>query len=91
MSVRGRTSFVDVFREGCPATAVTPENIDAVRDLLQIDRLTTYDKIEATMCIGTTAIRTILHEHDDLAVRKMCARRVPHNLTEKKTVKKKLV
>lgn len=77
---RSRTTLSDEPREGRPATAVTPANIDAVRELLKQDRRTTYNEIEASLGIGTTAIKTILHDH--LAVRKLCARWIPHNLKE---------
>lgn len=38
---RGRTSLSDEFRKGRPATAITPANFDAVRNLLKEDRRTT--------------------------------------------------
>jgi [histone H3]-lysine36 N-dimethyltransferase SETMAR len=77
---RGRVELCDESREGRPATAVTPENIDAVRNLLQEDHRTTYREIKAHLGIGMTQIKTILHDH--LGVRKLCARWIPHNLTE---------
>ena len=76
---RGRRSLKDEFREGRPKTAVVPENIDAVRELIMQDRHVTYLQIEACLCISPTSIHSILHEH--LAVKKVCSRWIPHNLT----------
>jgi len=77
---RGRVELCDESCEGRPATAVIPENIDAVCNLLQEDHHTTYREIKAHLGIGMTQIKTILHDH--LGVRKLCARWIPHNLTE---------
>lgn len=77
---RGRKSLKDEPREGRPKTAVTPENIDAVRELIMQDRHVTYLEIEATLGISATSIHKILHEH--LGVRKLCARWIPHLLTD---------
>src|SRR5436190_13198683 len=58
---RGRVELCDESREGRPATAVTPENIDAVRNLLQEDHRTIYREIKAHLGIGMTQIKTIIH------------------------------
>ena len=76
---RGRRSLKDEFREGRPKTAVVPENIDAVRELIMQDRHVTYREIETCLGISPTSIHSILHEH--LAVKKVCSRWIPHNLT----------
>lgn len=76
---RGRSSFTDEFREGRPKSAVLPENIDAVRELVMEDRHVTYREIAASLGISMTSIHSILHEH--LAVKKVCSRWIPHNLT----------
>ena len=39
---RDRTSLSDEFREGRPKTAVTPQNVDAVRSLIMEDSKCTY-------------------------------------------------
>ena len=44
------------------------------------DRHVTYCEIEATLGISLTSIYKILHEH--LAVKNICSRWIPHNLTE---------
>lgn len=76
---RGKNSFEDDPRSGRPSTSVTDENIDAVRELVKDNRRITYKEIEATLGIGSSAVRTILHER--LALRKVCSRWVPHRLT----------
>ena len=76
---RGRTSLQDEIREGRPKSVVTPENIQAVRELILQDRHVTYREIEASLGISSTRMHSILHEH--LAVKKICSRWIPHNLT----------
>ena len=77
---RGRRSLSDQFREGRPKSAVLPENSDAVRELIMEDLHVTYREIEATLGISSTSVYKILHEH--LAVKQICSRWIPHNLTE---------
>lgn len=72
---RGRQSLSDEPREGRPSTAVSHENIDAVREMIKSDRHVTYYEIRASLGIGMSQIQTILHEH--LAVRKLCSRWIP--------------
>ena len=76
---RGRISLADSSREGRPFSAVVPENIDAVRELIMQDRHVTYREIAASLGLGMTSIHSILHQH--LAVHKVCSRWIPHNLT----------
>lgn len=76
---RGCHTLQDKLREGRPKSAVVPENIDAVRDLILEDRHVTYREIAACLGISSTSIHSILHEH--LVVSKMCSRWIPHNLT----------
>ena len=83
---RGRMCLTDEFREGRPKSAVVPENIEAVRRMIEEDRHVTYREIEATLNISSTSVYKILHEH--LAVKKICSRWIPHNL---KDVQKRLV
>ncbi|CAH2020833.1 unnamed protein product [Acanthoscelides obtectus] len=77
---RGRVSFSDDPRVGAPKTAVTQENVDAVRKLIIEDRHVTYREIEASLKISKTSIQKILHE--ELGVRKLVSRWIPHLLTE---------
>ena len=76
---RGRSTLKDEFRKGAPKAAVVPENIDALRKLIMQDRHVTYREIEASLEISFTSIHSILHEH--LALKKICSRWIPHNLT----------
>lgn len=77
---RGRTNVSDKFREGRPRTAVVPANIDAVKQMIEMDRHATYREIEASLGINVKQIHLILHKH--LGVRKLCSRWIPHNLTD---------
>ncbi|CAK1600353.1 unnamed protein product [Parnassius mnemosyne] len=77
---RGRVSLSTVPFAGRPRTAVTPENIAAVRTIILEDRHVTYEQIQAVINIGTTAIQSILH--NELCVRKLVSRWVPHNFSE---------
>nr|XP_040572510.1 histone-lysine N-methyltransferase SETMAR-like [Lepeophtheirus salmonis] len=75
---RGRSSLKDKFRKGRPKTAVVPENIDPVREVIMQDHHVTYREIEASLGISSTSIHLTLHVH--LAVKKLCSRWIPHNL-----------
>lgn len=77
---RGRSSLSDDPREGRPKTAVTQENIAAVRQLILEDRHITYSEIQVSLGIGRSQIQKILHE--ELGVRKLFSRWIPHLLTE---------
>ena len=77
---RGRSSLTDEVKEGRPKSVVVPENIDAVRKLIEEDRHVTYQEIERYLSISMTSIHKILHEH--LCVRKLCARWIPHLLKD---------
>ncbi|CAH1992240.1 unnamed protein product [Acanthoscelides obtectus] len=70
---RGRVSLSEDPRVGAPKTAVTQENVDAVRKLIIEDR-------HASLKISKTSIQKILHE--ELGVRKLVSRWIPHLLAE---------
>ena len=55
--------------EGRPKTAI--------RELIIQNHHLTYRETEASL--GNTSLHSILHPH--LAVKKICSRRIPHNLT----------
>ncbi|CAH2015165.1 unnamed protein product [Acanthoscelides obtectus] len=59
---RGRVSLSYDPRVGAPKTAVTQENVDAVRKLIIEGRYVTYREIEASLKISKTSIQKILHE-----------------------------
>ncbi|CAH1991400.1 unnamed protein product [Acanthoscelides obtectus] len=73
------TGLSDDSRVGAPKTAVTQENVDAVRKLIIEDRHVTYREIEAPLKISKTSTQKILHE--ELGVRKLVSRWIPHLLT----------
>lgn len=77
---RGRDHLHDDVREGRPATAVTESNIDTVRQLLMTDKKITCQQIRTELGIGMSQVQNILHEQ--LKVRKLCTRWIPHDLTE---------
>ncbi|CAH1999392.1 unnamed protein product [Acanthoscelides obtectus] len=63
---RGRVTLSDDSRVGAPKMAVTQENVDAVRKFIIDDRHTSTPKIL----------------HEELGVRKLVSRCIPHLLTE---------
>ncbi|CAH1996830.1 unnamed protein product [Acanthoscelides obtectus] len=83
---RGRVSLSGDPRVGAPKTAVIQENVDAVRKLIIEDRHVTYREIEASLKISKTSIQKILHE--ELGVRKLVSRWIPHLLTEEQKAAK---
>lgn len=77
---RGRLSLTDDVREGRPKSAVTQENVDAVRQLIKEDRHVSYREIQECLGIGMSQIQIILQEQ--LGVRKLFSRWIPHLLSE---------
>lgn len=76
----GRVLLEDEKKPGRPKAVTLPENIEAVRSLIEKDRPVTYREIASELGISMTSINKILHKH--LKVRKLCARWIPHLLTE---------
>ena len=76
----GRKSIKVDPSPGRPVSVTTQENVEAVRKLVDRDRRITYDEIQEELGLSSTTIHKILHEH--LKLRKVCARWVPHMLTE---------
>ena len=76
-----RSSHQDELREGRPKSAVVPQTINAVRQMILQDRHVTYREIETTLGISGTILYThsILSEH--LTVKKICSHWIPHNLS----------
>ena len=69
----GRRTLKGRVRESRPKTAVVPENIDVVRELIMQDHHVTYREIEAFLGISATSMYSIFHENLDPWI--------PHNLT----------
>ena len=59
---------------------VTPENVSRVESLIKKDPKMAYAEIQDVMKISSGSLTRILH--DCLGVKKHCAHRVPHNLSE---------
>jgi transposase len=76
---RGRTSLEDDLREGRPKSATTPEIIEQVHDMVLDDRRMKMREVSETIGISKERVGYILHE--ELDMKKLCARWVPRWLT----------
>jgi len=76
---RGRTSLEDDPCEGHPKSATTPEIIEQVHDMLLGDGRMKVREIAETISISKERVGYILHEEVD--VKKLCARWMPLLLT----------
>jgi len=77
----GRESVIDEERSGRPATSRTEENIVKVRQIVCENRRLTVRSIAEQVNIDRETVRKILTE--DLDMRKVCAKLVPKDFTEK--------
>jgi len=75
----GHTSLEDDPREGRPKSALTPEIIEQVHDMVLDDRRMKVREIAETTGISKERVGCILHE--ELDMKKLCARWVPRLLT----------
>ena len=70
-----------MYRGGTQETAVTVTNMEAAENLIRAEpRVTTLERIQESLSIGTAATVSIFHDH--LRVRKRCTRWIPHSLTD---------
>lgn len=76
----GGNQLQDMPRSGRPKSAVTLDNILRVQQMVEVDPRVTYEIIERELNIGTAQVHVIMHEH--LRLKKVCARWVPHILTQ---------
>ena len=77
----GKFSVEDDTRPGRPKTSVTEANIAAVKIVVEQDARLSVKDIASCTGISEGSVQTILKKRLDL--RKVCARWVPHLLTEK--------
>nr|CAH7735052.1 unnamed protein product [Callosobruchus chinensis] len=75
----GRESVEDDSREGAPSTSRTAQNVDRLRVRVLGDRRVSLRMLEDELGINKETIRQMLHE--DLGMRKLCAKMVPKVLT----------
>jgi len=76
----GKEGVDDEPLSGRPSTSTTPDNIERVRRMLADDRRLSLRLIAEELNIGLDSAHTIVHNH--LKKRKICARFVPHKLTD---------
>jgi DNA-binding Xre family transcriptional regulator len=79
---RGRTSLEGDAREGHPKSAATPEIIEQVHDMVLDDRRMKVHEIAETIGISKERVGYILHE--ELDMKKLRTKWVPHLQKEKK-------
>lgn len=86
---RGRTSIEDEPRSGRPKTATTTEIVAKVHDMVLNDRRIKVREIANIMGISNDRVHLILHE--ELQMKKLSARWVPHLLTvDQKRIRMKI-
>ncbi|XP_011166492.1 histone-lysine N-methyltransferase SETMAR-like [Solenopsis invicta] len=76
----GRESLEDDQHTGRPVSIRKPETIEKIRNFIANHRNASLRMMEAALNINRETIRTILHE--DLGKTKVCAKFVPHTLTD---------
>ena len=76
----GRESIENDPRVGRPLSVLTEKNVATVKTLIEEDARYTVQEIEELSCIHLSSVLKILCER--LGLRKICARWVPHLLTE---------
>jgi len=77
---QGRTSLEDDPRIGRPVTGVTDGNIEAVRTLIEENPHISIRYLAFELGVSYGTISVIIH--DELKLKKLCARWVPHQLSE---------
>ncbi|XP_033753091.1 uncharacterized protein LOC117336556 [Pecten maximus] len=76
----GSTASEDYYISGRPKTATTKGTIAAVKNLVAEDGRYTLQYLAKTVGISSVTVNEILTKH--LKLRKVCARWVPHLLTQ---------
>ncbi|XP_062578762.1 histone-lysine N-methyltransferase SETMAR-like [Saccostrea cucullata] len=76
----GRQTLADDPRSGRPASAITKNEIDTVKQIIETDARYTVNDISSFTGINSSAVFEILKHR--LMLKKVCARWVPHILTD---------
>lgn len=82
----GQSTIQDAPRSGRPRDAVLPSNVNIIEDLIKDDPHITVRELQEIVPIGLARIDIILHS--ELALRKVCAKFVPHALTDENKQKR---
>ena len=77
---QGRESLEDDPRSGRPLSAFSEDDVTAVKHLLDEDARYTVDEISESLIINSSEVFMILKQR--LGLRKICARWVPHLLSQ---------
>lgn len=86
---RGRTDINDESRSGRPKTATTTEIVEQVHVIVTEDPSLTTREIADTIAISTERVRHILHE--ELHMKKLFGKLVPHSLTIQEKLNRKQI
>jgi Mn-dependent DtxR family transcriptional regulator len=79
---RGKRNVTDEERSGRSATSRTEENIADIRQIVLENRRLTVRSIAEQVNIDRETVKKILRVTEDLDMRKVCAKKVPKELTE---------
>ena len=77
---QGRESLEDDPHSGCPLSVFSEDDVTAIKYLLDEYALYTVDEISESLSINSSAVFMILKQR--LGLRKICARWVPHLLSQ---------
>lgn len=83
---RGRESTDDDPRPGQPSITHTAANIERLRVLIATDYRLTLQMLSEQLVINKESVRLMLH--NDLGMRKLCAKMVPKILTDEQKIKR---
>ena len=78
---KGQSSLLDEEYIGRFMSAIIPENVSAIRNVLIDDNRFTFQMIQKKLYIGSAAMHKIIHEGLNMK-KKLACRWVPHDLTE---------